>query len=324
MLPTLIASELTGYAKVCFPGQMIRNAIEPAEVRFPGDDQSFERNVASHPCAIHYLQTGDGRAVAISDFLTRRQFHDTALYQEFFQLLGAEDQLVVFLDVPPPDTLGVSLHRSRRDFTERDRLLLTLLRPHLNQAHHTAQAITRMQHEGAVLRQAVEDDGRGMVGPTQDGRVEWMTPQARVWMGTYFGRAPLGGEPLPDPVQRWVRHQEAQLCRTDDAPPIRAPLVVERNGTRLVVRHLCDGEACTLLLTEQATALEAPLPALASLTAREAEVLSWVARGKTNVEIGIILGLSDRTVDKHLEHILEKLGVETRTAAAVLWSGAGT
>ena len=52
------------------------------------------------------------------------------------------------------------------------------------------------------------------------------------------------------------------------------------------------------------------------LTAREVEVLEWVALGKTNRDIGEILGLSPRTVNKHLEHVYVKLGVETRTAAA--------
>ncbi len=52
------------------------------------------------------------------------------------------------------------------------------------------------------------------------------------------------------------------------------------------------------------------------LTARELEVLHWMAEGKRNIEIGKILVLSSRTVQKHVEHILGKLGVETRTAAA--------
>lgn len=58
-----------------------------------------------------------------------------------------------------------------------------------------------------------------------------------------------------------------------------------------------------------------------NLTPREMEVLSWVAKGKTNRDIGEILGTSPRTVNKHLEHIFEKLGVETRAAAAALASG---
>jgi DNA-binding CsgD family transcriptional regulator len=52
------------------------------------------------------------------------------------------------------------------------------------------------------------------------------------------------------------------------------------------------------------------------LTLREREVLRWLARGKTNAEIGAILGISAATVSKHLEHIYPKLGVENRTAAA--------
>ena|SRR5215510_11501842 len=54
------------------------------------------------------------------------------------------------------------------------------------------------------------------------------------------------------------------------------------------------------------------------LTGREAEVLSWVARGKGNYEIGVILGARPRTICKHVEHILTKLKVENRTAAAAI------
>ena len=57
------------------------------------------------------------------------------------------------------------------------------------------------------------------------------------------------------------------------------------------------------------------------LTLRAAEVLYWVTLGKTSKDIGDILGSSPRTVDKHLEHVFEKLGVETRTAAANLAMG---
>jgi len=59
---------------------------------------------------------------------------------------------------------------------------------------------------------------------------------------------------------------------------------------------------------------------VAALTPRETEVLSWLAKGKTNRDIADILGMSPRTVNKHLEHIFEKLGVETRTAAAAIAS----
>jgi DNA-binding CsgD family transcriptional regulator len=61
-------------------------------------------------------------------------------------------------------------------------------------------------------------------------------------------------------------------------------------------------------------------PLMWPCTPRETEVLSWVAKGKANRDVGEILGLSPRTVNKHLEHVFEKLGVETRAAAAALAS----
>ncbi len=72
-----------------------------------------------------------------------------------------------------------------------------------------------------------------------------------------------------------------------------------------------------------AAAAAGPLadPAAAPLTPRETEVLDWLAGGKTDRDIGAILGCSHRTVQKHLQHMYEKLGVETRTAAVVRHRG---
>ena len=71
-----------------------------------------------------------------------------------------------------------------------------------------------------------------------------------------------------------------------------------------------------------ATSLKPPPSALhQELIAREAEVLYWLVKGKADLDIGDILGSSPRTVQKHLEHVFEKLGVETRTAAAAMAMG---
>lgn len=60
-----------------------------------------------------------------------------------------------------------------------------------------------------------------------------------------------------------------------------------------------------------------PLEQKFQLTPREGEVLLWVAQGKSNAEIGMILGMAEKTVKKHLTHVFEKLGVEGRNAATV-------
>ena len=79
-----------------------------------------------------------------------------------------------------------------------------------------------------------------------------------------------------------------------------------------------------LLRLARDNAVESPkeLSAEFGLISRESEVLAWLAKGKTNRDIAQILGLSPRTVDKHLEQIYAKLGVENRTAAAAIAANA--
>lgn len=70
-----------------------------------------------------------------------------------------------------------------------------------------------------------------------------------------------------------------------------------------------------MLLTEQRPVKVESLARARGLTAREAEVMHWIAEGKTNPEIATILGAGHRTIDKHIERILAKLDVPTRSAA---------
>ncbi|MFT3664807.1 response regulator [Piscinibacter sp.] len=158
-----------------------------------------------------------------------------------------------------------------------------------------------------------------------DGRILWQTPLARQMHGWLGAHEAGGGARLGEGVLDWLQAQ-AVVQATGGTPQ---PLTLARHGRRLVVR-LHEASAASggasggddewlLVLNESSD--ESTIEALGlafKLTAREAEVLYWVVQGKTNRDIGDILGTSPRTVHKHLEHVFEKLGVETRTAAAGL------
>ena len=220
------------------------------------------------------------------------------------------------LEAPPPHIIGIALNRSGPDFCERERLLLNLLRPHLIQAYRNAEAVSRMQEELTAFRQVMGGLDQGVICLTRDGRIRLQTPRAQHLVTAYFGGSPRRADRLPETLRRWIAHERARFEHEDGVPRPRQPLEVERAGKRLVVRLLADPPHNLLLLAEQQTAPSpAPLEAL-GLSRREAEVLAWVAHGKTSAEIGTILGTSRRTVEKHLERIYQKLGVETRTAAA--------
>jgi len=96
-------------------------------------------------------------------------------------------------------------------------------------------------------------------------------------------------------------------------------LTIGRSGRALRVRLVPNPASGGGFLLFVSLAVEADFPsaAEAALTPREREVLQWAAAGKTNVEIGAILDMSPRTVEKHFEHVFEKLGVETRMAAVM-------
>jgi DNA-binding CsgD family transcriptional regulator len=91
---------------------------------------------------------------------------------------------------------------------------------------------------------------------------------------------------------------------------------VKLEDTRLSIRLIPDSPDDLLVLEEERTKVDYAALQQLGMTPREAEVLHWVAEGKTNKDIGTILRSSPRTVGKHLERVFSKLGVETRTAAA--------
>ena len=289
----------------------------PAGINLGENEHTTPLVLREHPLVNHYRRTRDGSARTISDFLTRRQFHETAIYREFFRGIGVEFMVCLWLPDRGANSAALAFARDRRPFSERERLMLNLLRPHLFQAHRNAETIQQLRDEAALTARAVDACARGVVTLDAKGAVRLCSARARQWLTLYFGnsRAP---DSLPDTVRRWTRHQQSLATNANHLPGERGPLVVERDGHQLSIRLLADSVAGqqTLVLEERRTELSAaPLQSL-GLTAREAEVLLWVAQGKTNPEIGTILGLSPGTVHKHTEHIFEKLGVETRTAAA--------
>ncbi|MDR1709361.1 MAG: response regulator [Candidatus Accumulibacter sp.] len=152
------------------------------------------------------------------------------------------------------------------------------------------------------------------------GKRVWQTALARRLIADYFGADPPGAaeRETPPRLLEWIA--QAIAARREGREP--NALLVADGSRRLLASFHHDqsgDEEWLVVLREEndASAIESLIAAF-RLTRREAETLYWVTLGKTNKDIGDILGSSPRTVNKHLEHVFEKLGVETRTAAANL------
>jgi DNA-binding NarL/FixJ family response regulator len=186
-----------------------------------------------------------------------------------------------------------------------------------------AEVIARMavhMHAARQARQArnaLDAYGHATIAIRLDlkpARLVWQTQLARQWLPQYFD-APA--DVVPQALLDWL--EPARAGR--DVRPLTTPLSSASSARQLVaaLQGQTVDEDWLIVLREvsDAATVEATMLAF-GLTLRESEVLYWVAKGKTNRDIGDILGSSPATVKKHLERIYEKLGVETRTAAAAM------
>jgi DNA-binding response OmpR family regulator/DNA-binding CsgD family transcriptional regulator len=183
----------------------------------------------------------------------------------------------------------------------RIREVMARIQVHMQSARHANQARNALDAFGYAT----------LVVNSTSARVVWQTPLARALMQRHFGAS----HHLPDSAMAWV-HDSVQRLGLGVLPPT---LTLASRPCRLILAlHEQTGDEEWLVVMRECSD-EAVIQALADafkLTTREAEVLYWVAKGKTNRDIGDIFGTSHTTVKKHLEHVFRKLGVETRNAAA--------
>jgi DNA-binding response OmpR family regulator len=160
-------------------------------------------------------------------------------------------------------------------------------------------------------RVALDAAGRHLLAVRGNGKILWSTPQA-----TRLVNAATGSDEGLDIVSARILAWMEERKNTGKDPGF----MIETGEATLALSFLgsIGQDEHLFRLTSQTTASDSErLRQHFALTARESEVLAWIAKGKSNRDIGEILGLSARTVNKHLEQIYVKLGVENRASAAV-------
>lgn len=187
---------------------------------------------------------------------------------------------------------------------------------YLTKPINPSELLARMKVHLSNARQAVsvesalDSSGQHLITVSAEGQLLWGTPQAYALLA----KAEIDPEAqktfLAPQIHAWLFNplfmQDSNLKLVHLDYPIELKLVDKQvNGEYLI--RLIDGNRLS-----GAALLKDKL----AITDRESEVLHWIANGKTNREIAEILEMSPRTVNKHLEQIFPKLGVENRTAAA--------
>jgi DNA-binding NarL/FixJ family response regulator len=183
--------------------------------------------------------------------------------------------------------------------------MLARIRVHLANARLTQSA-----------RAALDVSGRYLLAVNRQGKIMWATPQAQKLLSDNLAAVADDELVLPDPMLQWL--EQAQKGKAASKTTAMATLPNDEELRLQYMGKLGPNEFLLRLAKDTSANLPAEFSSELGLTTREGEVLSWLSKGKTNRDIAQILGLSPRTVDKHLEQIYAKLGVENRTAAAAI------
>jgi len=244
------------------------------------------------PCYRATFSEPSGIFIA-SDLASRSSESSQAVngWQSEFDRWDLVDRM--WIQIGGPSWAGIAFDSGERAFGERERELACILQPHLREIWRNASVRRRLR---AALSALDHEQDTGVILLDDAGRIEYASGSAQRILSDHFDMPAMA---LPDNIAGWrTDADEALVVATEDST-----IVVEASG---------DGSA--LLLSEQP-------PGVGMLTARERDVMRCVEEGLSNPEIARRLWIEPTTVRKHLEHVFDKLGVRSRTAALMKLHG---
>jgi DNA-binding CsgD family transcriptional regulator len=273
----------------------------------PDFADGYARHAGEDLARLAHLAPRHAGAVRLSEVVPSSLLRRSGIYHELLRPNRITAVITTCL-VENTRTTGIvkmiRLHAGA-DFSERERDLLARMAPHVRRAYANAEAMAHLAREARQFRAVCDRFAGGAMVVDTRGGVLYQNSAAESLLRRHFGvparRGPTAGARLPEALRGVLS-------------PVQPTLVHEgADGRALAVRaaRLGDGAGEILLLLEEREGRAAG-PAL---SAREQEVLDWVGQGKTNGEIGLILGISARTVQTHLDHVFAKLGVVSRAQA---------
>jgi DNA-binding CsgD family transcriptional regulator len=305
VLPKLVPSDWCSYNEVdlLHPENTLAILKPEANGQFLPLFKRFQEVAHQHPLISRQLQSPDFPVHKISDFLTQDEYHRLELYRDVYRLLGVEYQMAATIKLEPDRVTAFALSRRQNDYTERDRALLEMLRPHLVVAFNNL-ALALEQRQSLVMAQlALNELAAATLIVDRQNRVLYHTGPGLHWIGA------VSPGVLPAKVSDWL-----------NARPVNGVREILRLMTQAGEIHLravptSSPERRLLVLTQKNGGL--PAAPGSGLSRRQGDVARWIGEGKTNAEIAAILSISPRTVQKHIENIFEKMGVESRVAVAL-------
>jgi len=318
VLSELVPSELIAWNEFNVTTREIKLVCLPPLTADLGNRiEDIGRYAHQSPFPAYYAASGDRSWRMITDFMPIEEFQQTEFCSRGLGPTLGPYQIGTVLDRVDDMVNAFTLNRVESGFTERDRAVLNLLFPHLSLSYYNVRALDRAHRSVRELQSVVETAPAGYAFVGKSREVEWLTAKARELFHQFYADEATDLKGVSTVVLAWLR-QNLTLPAASDS--IRAdhfcgrPEIGQRLELRLVPSQL---GGWVLSLAAHPTEAQPHFRAHPELSVRENEVLRWMTEGKRNGEIGVILGISPRTVERHVAAVLEKLAVENRASAIV-------
>jgi DNA-binding CsgD family transcriptional regulator len=295
-LAELVPADVLTWDRVELATGVVRHEAVPAEAEPPGAFAAIVGDADGHPLLFAHAARRRP-ALRLSEAVEARRLSHSELYGDLLHPSGVEYGITIGIRTERREMVVAGLGRTEREFSERDRDVLDLVCPLLEDALRDAEA-----RELLVRALATNPPpGTAVVLLDRYGEIEHSSPDAERWLAEHFGAADHAGW-LPRAVAAWL------------ALPPRPPLVRVRDGRRLTV-HLLPGDPHALVLEEEVASFRPDALARLGLTPRETEVLCAAIRIEDEADIAWELFLSLHAVQERLAHLEAKLGVRTPAEA---------
>jgi DNA-binding CsgD family transcriptional regulator len=296
-LAGLVPADLLTWDRVELATGAIRHEAAPAEAEAPGAFAALVHGAAGHPLLAAHA-AARRPALRLSEAVEPRRLSHSALYGDLLHCCGVEYGIAIGVRTDRREAVVAGLGRTERQFSERDRDVLDLVRPGVEEALRAAEARARLVRALA----ADPPPGTAVVLLDRCGEIEQSSPDAERWLAEHFGAAEHPGW-LPAAVAEWL------------ALPPRPALVSSGDGRRLTIT-LLPGDPHALLLEEEVSGFPPGALERLGLTPRESEVLTAATAIEDEADIAWELFLSVHAIREHLAHLEARLGVSTAAEAA--------
>jgi DNA-binding CsgD family transcriptional regulator len=315
-MPKLIDTEVGAYNEADpRRGRFVARMTEPGA--FNSEHfRAWAEHAHQNPLVNHVLDNPDDLSVnRISDFIDHPTFQNTGLCAELYTPLRVEYQIAMPFPVMDGAAVAMSFNREI-DYTDREREILRLAQPCLIATYRNAQRLTDLHTGQQDLLTWLESSHSPVAILTLRGRILGAAPGVIDVIDRFASDPKRKHDRLPDTIVRWWRRA---IAAPEPGSPTVAPLSLRRDDDvlRLTAIRTASGHDGILALQIAKAATTATGESL-KLTYREIEVFRAVGRGMNNKAIAVAFGLSVRTVEKHVENLLNKLGVKSRTAACAM------